>query len=116
MYLKEGTYHTRLFRGPSTNGMKKWDGPMHWASNTPEVHVIPPHTVVLARQWLQQEGKVPKTGISAIANTSPLLYELLMTDTRSTDPLAGHFWQLSPQLQDMRVRAQGSCVHVCMPV
>jgi len=22
-YLKEGTYHTRLFRGPSTNGMKK---------------------------------------------------------------------------------------------
>ena len=29
MYLKEGTYHTRLFRGPSTNGMKKWDGPSH---------------------------------------------------------------------------------------
>jgi len=27
VYLKEGTYHTRLFRGPSTNGMKKWDGP-----------------------------------------------------------------------------------------
>ena len=26
VYLKEGTYHTRLFRGPSTNGMKKWDG------------------------------------------------------------------------------------------
>ena len=23
MYLKEGTYHTRLFRGPGTNGMKK---------------------------------------------------------------------------------------------
>ena len=23
VYLKEGTYHTRLFRGPSTNGMKK---------------------------------------------------------------------------------------------
>ena len=22
VYLKEGTYHTRLFRGPSTNGMK----------------------------------------------------------------------------------------------
>ncbi len=22
MYLKEGTYHTRLFGGPSTNGMK----------------------------------------------------------------------------------------------
>ena len=77
---------------------------MHWASNTPEVHVIPPRTVVLARQWLQQEGKVPKTGIAAIANTSPLLYELLMTDTRSTDPLAGHFWQLSPQLQDLLTR------------
>ena len=23
VYLKEGTYHTRLFRGPSTNEMKK---------------------------------------------------------------------------------------------
>jgi len=23
VYLKEGTYHTRLFRGPNTNGMKK---------------------------------------------------------------------------------------------
>jgi hypothetical protein len=23
VYLKEGTYHTRLFRRPSTNGMKK---------------------------------------------------------------------------------------------
>ena len=23
VYLKEGTYHTRLFRGPSTNGMKE---------------------------------------------------------------------------------------------
>ena len=23
VYLKEGKYHTRLFRGPSTNGMKK---------------------------------------------------------------------------------------------
>jgi len=23
IYLKEGTYHTRLFRGPSTNDMKK---------------------------------------------------------------------------------------------
>ena len=27
VYLKEGTYHTRMFRGPNTNGMKKWDGP-----------------------------------------------------------------------------------------
>jgi hypothetical protein len=23
VYLKEGTYHTRMFRGPSTNDMKK---------------------------------------------------------------------------------------------
>jgi hypothetical protein len=23
VYLKEGTYHTRLFRGPNTNDMKK---------------------------------------------------------------------------------------------
>jgi hypothetical protein len=34
VYLKEGTYHTRLFRGPSTNGMKKWDGPSRsWPTN-----------------------------------------------------------------------------------
>jgi hypothetical protein len=27
IYLQEGTYHTRLFRGPSTNDMKMSDGP-----------------------------------------------------------------------------------------
>jgi hypothetical protein len=27
IYLEEGTYHKRLFRGPNTNDMKKWDGP-----------------------------------------------------------------------------------------
>ncbi len=24
IYLEEGTYHKRLFRGPNTNDMKKW--------------------------------------------------------------------------------------------
>jgi hypothetical protein len=38
VYLKEGTYHTRLFRGPSTNGMKKWDGP---SSSWPTPHTTP---------------------------------------------------------------------------
>jgi hypothetical protein len=27
VYLKEGTYHTRLFGGTSTNGIEKWDSP-----------------------------------------------------------------------------------------
>jgi hypothetical protein len=27
IYLEEGTYHKRLFRGATTNDMKKWDGP-----------------------------------------------------------------------------------------
>ena len=27
IYLEEGTYHKRLFRGPNTNDMKKYDGP-----------------------------------------------------------------------------------------
>ena len=27
IYLEKGTYHKRLFRGPNTNDMKKWDGP-----------------------------------------------------------------------------------------
>jgi len=26
IYLEVGTYHKRLFRGPNTNDMKKWDG------------------------------------------------------------------------------------------
>jgi hypothetical protein len=38
VYLKEGTYHTRLFRGPSTNGMKKWDGP---SRSWPTPHTTP---------------------------------------------------------------------------
>jgi len=36
--LEEGTYHKRLFRGPNTNDMKKWDGPsLSW----PTPHTIP---------------------------------------------------------------------------
>jgi hypothetical protein len=27
IYLEEGTYHKRLFRGPGTNDMKREDGP-----------------------------------------------------------------------------------------
>ena len=38
VYLKEGTYHTRLFGGPSTNGMKKWDGP---SRSWPTPHATP---------------------------------------------------------------------------
>ena len=38
IYLEEGTYHKRLFRGPNTNDMKKWDGPsLSW----PTPHTIP---------------------------------------------------------------------------
>ncbi len=30
-YIPQGySHHTRLFRGPSTNGMKKYDGPRRW--------------------------------------------------------------------------------------
>ena len=36
IYLEEGTYHTRLFRGPRTNDMKNQDGPSHsWVSSVP---------------------------------------------------------------------------------
>jgi hypothetical protein len=35
---KEGTYHKRLFRGPSTNDMKKQDGP---SRSWPTPHTTP---------------------------------------------------------------------------
>jgi hypothetical protein len=38
VYLEEGTYHTRLFRGPSTNEMKKMDGP---SRSWPTPHTTP---------------------------------------------------------------------------
>jgi hypothetical protein len=38
VYLKEGTYHTRLSRGPSTNDMKKYDGP---SRSWPTTHTTP---------------------------------------------------------------------------
>ena len=38
VYCKEGTYHTRLFGGPSTNGMKTWDGPCR---SWPTPHTTP---------------------------------------------------------------------------
>jgi hypothetical protein len=38
IHLEEGTYHKRLFRGPNTNDMKKWDGPsLSW----PTPHTTP---------------------------------------------------------------------------
>jgi hypothetical protein len=77
---------------------------LHWASTTPEVHVLPTRTVHLARRWLQQGGRVPITGMKAVANTSPLLFELMQHDTRSKDPRAGHFWQLSEDLQNLLTR------------
>ena len=47
VYLKEGTYHTRLFRGPSTNDMKKYkDGPSRsWPTPQNEVKDPPPQTI-----------------------------------------------------------------------
>ena len=43
MYLKEGTYHTRLFGGPSTNGMKEWDGPSRsWPTPHTNPLFLPP--------------------------------------------------------------------------
>jgi hypothetical protein len=38
IYLEEGTYHKRLFRGPSTNDMKKQDGP---SPSWPTPHTTP---------------------------------------------------------------------------
>jgi hypothetical protein len=52
VYLKEGTYHTRLFRGPNTNGMKKWDGPsLSWPTPHTTPLFLPPEdpSLVLLR-------------------------------------------------------------------
>jgi len=59
VYLKEGTYHTRLFRGPSTNGMKKWDGPSRsWPT---------PHTTPLA-SFRVFFGPVGARGVFSLIN------------------------------------------------
>ena len=47
IYFEEGTYHKRLFRGPSTNDMKKEDGPsLSWPT---------PHT---RRQILEEAAEL----------------------------------------------------------
>ena len=41
--LEEGTYHKRLFRGPNTNDMKKWDGPsLSWPTPHTTRFFLPP--------------------------------------------------------------------------
>jgi hypothetical protein len=43
IYLEEGTYHNRLFRGPNTNDMKKWDGPsLSWPTPHTTPFFLPP--------------------------------------------------------------------------
>ena len=43
IYLEEGTYHKRLFRGPSTNDMKKQDGPsLSWPTPHTTPFFLPP--------------------------------------------------------------------------
>jgi hypothetical protein len=43
IYLEEGTYHKRLFRGPSTNDMKEWDGPsLSWPTPHTTPFCLPP--------------------------------------------------------------------------
>ena len=43
IYLEEGTYHKRLFRGPNTNDMKKWDGPsLSWPTPHTTPFFLPP--------------------------------------------------------------------------
>jgi hypothetical protein len=43
IYLEEGTYHKRLFRGPNTNDMKNWDGPsLSWPTPHTTPFFLPP--------------------------------------------------------------------------
>ena len=43
IYLEEGTCHKRLFRGPSTNDMKKQDGPsLSWPTPHTTLFFLPP--------------------------------------------------------------------------
>jgi hypothetical protein len=43
IYLEEGTYHTRLFRGPNTNDVKKLDVPsLSWATPNTTSFFLPP--------------------------------------------------------------------------
>jgi len=51
VYLKEGTYHTRLFRGPSTNGMKKWDGPSRSFFSPPSFHTLSLSLAFTSVRW-----------------------------------------------------------------
>ena len=77
---------------------------LHWSSSTPEVHVLPPATAELARQWLHQEGIVPVAGLESVSKTSALLFQLMKHDTLATDPHAGRFWRLSDNLQNLMTR------------
>jgi hypothetical protein len=75
IYLEEGTYHKRLFRGPNTNDMKKKDGPsLSWPTSHTTPFFLPPEDpfpvllshnstplwepdpALASRQWQQKSG------------------------------------------------------------
>ena len=76
----------------------------HWASVTPEVQVLPLHIAEHARGWLNQQGRIPDHHLHHIGEQCPHLWELMMADTDTYRPKAGHFWHLSARLQDLLTR------------
>jgi hypothetical protein len=75
VYLKEGTYHTRLFRGPSTNDMKRQDGPSRsWPTPHTTPFFFPPGDLspVLLRPWASS-GRRPPTAASEPPTVAGLL-------------------------------------------
>jgi hypothetical protein len=112
VYLKEGKYHTRLFRGPITNGMKKWDGPSrswptphttplflppktpHWSysnqtrsqdeeKNPPPKPYLPPQTRTRHRR-----GHRPHVPMHNTLSTPPIT-----SDRKPTQPTTRHSWR-----------------------
>jgi hypothetical protein len=60
IYPKGTSHHTRLFRGPSTNDMKKWDGPSRsWPTPHTTPFFLPPEdpSPVLLRPNSIPEGR-----------------------------------------------------------
>ena len=65
IYLEEGTYHKRLFRGPNTKDMKKWDGPsLSWPTPHTIPFFLPPEDPfpVLLRPMLLLQGRLRVEG------------------------------------------------------
>jgi len=80
----------------------------HWASNTPEVQVMPHQLIPKAAKWLREGGCIPPEDLKEISLNSTHIRMLMTAEVkRHGSPKVGTHWLLSDDMQDLLTRMIG---------